>query len=159
MFPIRNKQRLDFNRVLLAWFFAIAAITLVCGAAAGTHPGTEQAVPAANPAKIKVDYPLNGSVFPPDITAPTFLWHDPSQTGTGWVIGISFAGHKQIRIVAPGKNMQVGELDPDAGPGLELTPEQAAQLKARVDAGESQAAVARDVGITRETLYQYLRAA
>jgi Flp pilus assembly protein TadD len=126
VFPIRNKQRLDFNRVLLAWFFAIAAITLVCGAAAGTHPGTEQAVPAANPAKIKVDYPLNGSVFPPDITAPTFLWHDPSQTATGWVIGISFAGHKQIRIVAPGKNMQVGELDPDAGPGLELTPEQAA---------------------------------
>ncbi len=113
-------------RVRRTWVLVIAAITVFCSAGAGTHAATETAVPAANPAKIKVDYPLNGSVFPPDITAPTFLWHDPSQTATGWVIDISFAGHKPIRIVAPGKNMQVGELDPDAGPGLELTPEQAA---------------------------------
>lgn len=124
---LRKKQCLDFNRVLLAWFVAIAAITLVCGAAAGTHPGTEQAILDANVAKIKVDYPLDSSVFPPDITAPTFLWHDPSQGATGWVIDISFAGHgAPMRIEVPGKNLEIGELDPDAGPGPELTPEQAA---------------------------------
>ncbi len=120
---IRNKQRLDFTRVLLARISVITAITLVCGAAAGTHPGMESVAPA----KIHVDYPLDGSVFPPDITAPTFLWHDPSQEATGWIIDISFAGHASpIRIETSGQHMQVGDLDPDAGPGPELTPEQAA---------------------------------
>lgn len=126
MLSIWNKQRFYSTRVVLAWIFAVAAITLVCGAAAGTHPGMESAG-ASNGAKINIDYPLNGSVFPPDITAPTFLWHDPSQTATGWVIDISFAGRATpLRIEAPGKHLQIGELDPDAGPGPELTPEQAA---------------------------------
>lgn len=40
-----------------------------------------------------------------------------------------------------------------------LTPEQATVLKQRVAAGEPKATVARDFGISRETLYQYLRAA
>jgi DNA invertase Pin-like site-specific DNA recombinase len=39
-----------------------------------------------------------------------------------------------------------------------LTPERVKELKSRVDAGEKKAKVAREFGITRETLYQYLRA-
>lgn len=38
-----------------------------------------------------------------------------------------------------------------------LTPEQAAQLAARAKAGEPKAALAREAGVSRETLYQYLR--
>lgn len=40
-----------------------------------------------------------------------------------------------------------------------LTPEQAAQLRRRAAAGEQKTALAREFGISRETLYQYLRAA
>ena len=40
-----------------------------------------------------------------------------------------------------------------------LSPEQITQLKARVDDGEKRAEIARDLGISRETLYQYLRQA
>jgi DNA invertase Pin-like site-specific DNA recombinase len=40
-------------------------------------------------------------------------------------------------------------------PALSLT--QVADLKARVDAGEKKAKIAREMGISRETLYQYLR--
>lgn len=40
-----------------------------------------------------------------------------------------------------------------------LTPEQAASLRQRVAGGEPKATVARDLGISRETLYQYLKAA
>lgn len=39
-----------------------------------------------------------------------------------------------------------------------LTPERVTQLRARVSAGEKKAAVAREFGISRETLYQYVRA-
>jgi DNA invertase Pin-like site-specific DNA recombinase len=38
-----------------------------------------------------------------------------------------------------------------------LSPVQIADLKARVDAGEKKAKIAREMGISRETLYQYLR--
>jgi DNA-binding phage protein len=38
-----------------------------------------------------------------------------------------------------------------------LSPVQIANLKARVDAGEKKAKIAREMGISRETLYQYLR--
>ncbi|MGA9586365.1 MAG: tetratricopeptide repeat protein [Terracidiphilus sp.] len=72
-----------------------------------------------------MDYPLNRSVFPPDITAPTFLWHDPAEAATKWVIDISLAGDAtRMRIEVPGKRLQIGALDPEAGPGPELTPEQ-----------------------------------
>ncbi len=40
-----------------------------------------------------------------------------------------------------------------------LSPEQVAELRKRVAAGEQKAKLARDVGISRETLYQYLRTA
>jgi DNA invertase Pin-like site-specific DNA recombinase len=40
-----------------------------------------------------------------------------------------------------------------------LTPVQADELRRRVASGESKAALAREYGICRETLYQYLRAA
>jgi DNA invertase Pin-like site-specific DNA recombinase len=38
-----------------------------------------------------------------------------------------------------------------------LTPERAQQLRERVAAGEKKAALAREFGISRETLYQYAR--
>lgn len=39
-----------------------------------------------------------------------------------------------------------------------LTAEQIGQLKARVEAGETKSAVAKAFGVSRETVYQYLRA-
>ena len=38
-----------------------------------------------------------------------------------------------------------------------LSPKQVTDLKKRVSAGEAKAAIARDLGISRETLYQYLK--
>lgn len=40
-----------------------------------------------------------------------------------------------------------------------LSPDQVAELRKRVQMGEPKAALARDLGISRETLYQYLRQA
>ena len=34
-----------------------------------------------------------------------------------------------------------------------------AEIRRRVDAGEKKAKIARDFGVSRETIYQYLRAA
>ena len=80
---------------------------------------------------ITVDYPVDGSVFPPEITPPTFLWRDANTNATGWVIDVAFAdGSPGIRVKSAGERMRIGEIDPEAvAPSNELpklTPEQAA---------------------------------
>jgi len=47
---------------------------------------------AAKPAKdeIVIDYPFDNSIFPPDITPPTFQWHYASTTCNAWVLDIQF---------------------------------------------------------------------
>jgi len=38
----------------------------------------------------------------------------------------------------------------------EMTPERIAEIKARIEAGEAKAVIAKDMGISRDTLYRYL---
>ncbi len=82
-------------------------------------------------AAITVDYPAQGSVFPPEITPPTFLWRDAAESATSWAIDISFADRAPgIHMKAPGERMRIGEIDPEAvshnNELPKLTPEQAA---------------------------------
>ncbi|MBL7154319.1 MAG: PD40 domain-containing protein [Phycisphaerae bacterium] len=39
---------------------------------------------------IVVDYPFEGSIFPPEIVAPRFLWHDDAEGVGLWLVDISF---------------------------------------------------------------------
>jgi tetratricopeptide (TPR) repeat protein len=79
-----------------------------------------------------VDYPLEGSVFPPEFPPPTVLWRDASESATGWAIDVAFGegAAPSLRATSGGEPLPVGEIDPRAvGPTNELpklTPEQAA---------------------------------
>ena len=94
-----------------------------------SHPRTT-AQPAASSVllPISIDYPEPGSIFPPGITPPTFLWRDAA--GTSWSLDVSFAdGTPPIRIAAGREHMHLGEIDPETvseSNHPELTPEQAA---------------------------------
>jgi tetratricopeptide (TPR) repeat protein len=82
------------------------------------------------PAPITVDYPAEGSVFPPEITAPTFLWRDGSAAAE-WRIEVEFGdGKAGLQAQAKGDRMKIGEIDPRCLAGTnrppELTPQQAA---------------------------------
>jgi len=69
---------------------------------------------AAAPAVIAVDYPEDGSVFPPEITPPTFLWRDAARDATQWRMAISFGdGSPAIHAVSRGPRMRIGQIDPD----------------------------------------------
>jgi len=39
---------------------------------------------------ITIDYPFDKSIFPPEIVAPSFLWHDPQESSKLWLIDVSF---------------------------------------------------------------------
>ena len=112
--------------LLLMGLAGAGSVFLVCGAALSSSSGSERVASTIQPAKITIDYPASGSVFPEEITPPTFLWRDSCESAKRWGVRVSFAdGSKGIRLEIPGDFMQVAENDPRAGSQAELTPEQA----------------------------------
>jgi tetratricopeptide (TPR) repeat protein len=82
------------------------------------------------PAAIAVDYPADKSVFPPEITPPTFLWRDPVKTNTGWRIDVEFGdGTPGLHLNSKGEGIKIGEIDPrcvaQTNEPPKLTPQQA----------------------------------
>ncbi|HET8548793.1 MAG TPA: tetratricopeptide repeat protein [Bryobacteraceae bacterium] len=71
-----------------------------------------QAALLAAPAAIMIDYPAQGSIFPPDLAPPTFLWRDPIDRSTVWTIEVNFGdAAAPLRISSRGERMQIGEVD------------------------------------------------
>jgi hypothetical protein len=116
-------------KVLLAGIVVAVSLFLLVGraellrASGGDHSSSRNQL-----AKVSIDYPQEGSIFPPEITPPTFLWRDSEPRAKRWVVQVTFADHTDaLRVEVPGEPMRVGELDPEAGPMnelLELTPRQ-----------------------------------
>jgi tetratricopeptide (TPR) repeat protein len=102
---------------------------------------------ARQPAAIVVDYPADGSVFPPEFPAPLVLWRDTGSRATSWSVEAIFAdGGPPIQVEARGERMRVGPIDARCvSPTNELpklTAEQAAARSWRPDA-ETWRAIAR----------------
>ena len=105
----------------------------------GGRAAAQLAQAARQPAAILVDYPRDGSVFPPDFPAPLLLWRDTASHAAAWTVEAAFAdGGPPIRVDVRGERMRVGPIDPrcvsptNALP--KLTPEQAAAHSWRPDA-------------------------
>ncbi len=97
------------------------------GAASSQSAGQD----VAQLASITIDYPRDGSIFPPDIVAPTFFWRDAAKDDTAWVIDVAFSdGSATLRVKARGERFRIGEIDPraisDTNELPQPTPEQAA---------------------------------
>ena len=70
-------------------------------------------VSLGEPSPITIDYPAEGSVFPPEFPAPTWLWRDASTHAAFWEIIITFSdGSPALRAESSGEGMRVGESDP-----------------------------------------------
>ena len=112
------------------------------------------AAPQASPGRlavITVDYPAEGSFFPPEITPPTFLWRDAAANVTSWTIDIAFSDRAPaIHVKSSGEPLRIGEIDPEAVSANnelpKLTPEQAAAHTWTPDAGTWEAIKRHSVG-------------
>lgn len=79
---------------------------------AGMPPDMKPAHKAA--AAIEIDYPEDQSIFPPEFTPPTFIWHDGESAATTWQVDISFTdGPAGIQVITRGERMRIGKIDPD----------------------------------------------
>jgi tetratricopeptide (TPR) repeat protein len=126
------------KRSARAFAIAIAAWLLLCAAwVAG--PGKTVSGATSGLASITVDYPLNGSVFPPDIAPPTFQWRDPAENAHSWQIEVTFGDSStRLRRSSKGEGLKIGEIDPrcisSSNKLPTLTPEQAASHTWKPDA-------------------------
>ena len=106
----------------MKWMLAaLTAAVLAVGLYANSPPPSVSA--------IIVDYPSEGSLFPPDIIAPTFQWRDAEPAATLWRIDITFADRSHaIHLWSQGEKMKLGELDTSLSGYVPptLTPEQQA---------------------------------
>ena len=91
--------------MLMKWMLVtVAAAVLAVGLYASGPPPSVTA--------IVVDYPSEGSLFPPDIIAPTFQWRDAEAAATAWRIDVTFADRAHsIQLWSQGEKMKLGELD------------------------------------------------
>ena len=61
---------------------------------------------------ISIDYPQEGSIFPPGITPPTFLWRDA--VASSWHIDVVFGDKTPpIHLLIKGERMHIGAIDRD----------------------------------------------
>ena len=86
-----------------------------------------------------IDYPQADSVFPPDISAPVFLFRDRSPIADLWRVEVVFSdGSAPLRAVTKGPRFRFGAVDPRcisaANELPKLTPEQADSRTWRPDA-------------------------
>src|SRR3954462_7745285 len=126
------KDRLFHGRLYLVAGFALLVAAAVDAALVKTlHAPAVQAASGKPAAAITVDYPQDESIFPPEITPPTFLWRDAAPDAKTWRIDVTFAGRvKALHVQSQGEGMRIGEIDPrcvsDTNKPPFLTPEQGA---------------------------------
>jgi len=91
---------------------ASSSSTAGSGLMGADQPAPSRAATQKNLAKVLIDYPEDGSIFPPGMTAPAFQWRDGASSNA-WEITVKFAdGAPSVRVVSHGQRMQVGQIDP-----------------------------------------------
>lgn len=110
--PFQLSFHASRDGVTLLILGAIVAAASMLGERAAAQPKSGQDASAAHLASITIDYPLDGSIFPPEITPPTFIWRDAAENATRWRIDIAFAdGSAEMHFQSAGERLAIGEID------------------------------------------------
>ncbi|HEY1759469.1 MAG TPA: hypothetical protein VGG72_29115 [Bryobacteraceae bacterium] len=120
-------MRCSFNSWISSKRYFRPLVALLLFGASPLHAQPSRPQPSLWP--IAIDYPEDGSIFPPGITPPTFWWRDAA--GTSWTIDIAFAGKSApLHVISRAERLKLGPVDPACIGRKEdlptLTPRQAA---------------------------------
>ena len=76
---------------------ALVIILTVCACARDSGPATPLAFPTEPSGQLEITYPLDETLFPPDIVAPTFVWSDETEGVHQWQVLLQFSGEDEVR--------------------------------------------------------------
>jgi Flp pilus assembly protein TadD/Tol biopolymer transport system component len=78
-------------RISVGGFVFLAAALTFCALGTGCKPAPV-AFPSAASGQLQIKYPLDDTLFPPEIVAPTFVWSDPTEGVSEWKVLLRFGG-------------------------------------------------------------------
>lgn len=55
------------------------------------------------PGKLSITYPKDGTIFPPEIVPPTFIWNETNQTANKWLVIVDLNGNERITLFTENK--------------------------------------------------------
>ena len=88
-----------------------AGLAFLWGVAAAANGRTAHDTPK-DAAPLLIDFPEPGSIFPPEITPPTFLWRETTGEAIAWRIEVLFAERgTRVRENSAGEKPHLGEID------------------------------------------------
>ena len=103
--------RLPRGEKLLRTIGLFAALAFLWGVFAPASGGAAQGTPKET-APVLIDFPEPGSIFPPDITPPTFLWRETTGGAIAWRVEIVFGERgPRVKEKSAGEKPHVGEID------------------------------------------------
>src|SRR5512139_4028324 len=73
----------------------VAAFSLGACSKAPTAPA-KVTFPSAPSGSLAISYPLDETLFPPEIVAPTFVWKDESPGVANWVVMVRLQGSSEV---------------------------------------------------------------
>jgi tetratricopeptide (TPR) repeat protein len=87
--------------------------TMLAVGGCGQDPGPAPiAFPGADSGRLEIRYPLDGTLFPPEIVAPTFVWSDETAGVERWELMLRFEGDDgTLRFTAPEPGWRPSETD------------------------------------------------
>ena len=85
----RAKTSTAATYLLLAATLALAA----CGQGSAPAPLSFPSEPAG---RLAIKYPLDGTLFPPEIVAPTVAWSDETEGVATWMVLVRFDGTDEV---------------------------------------------------------------
>jgi tetratricopeptide (TPR) repeat protein len=74
----------------------LLAAMLLLGACSKQSGPAQVAFPAEPDGALEIRYPLDETLFPPEIVAPTFVWSDGSEGVKNWVVLLRFGGQGEV---------------------------------------------------------------
>ena len=110
---LRHKNRFETLSLLCGapTLVALLLVSLLALSACNGHSATETLLefPTAPAGKLEITYPLNETLFPLDIVAPTFIWNDQTAQIEQWQILLEKTKSRYVRRQAPYRDFQLVE--------------------------------------------------
>jgi len=84
------------NKTLLTFAFIVSTLCALTACKSDSSETTAlSTVPAASLGQLRIEYPLNDTLFPPGIVSPNFIWNDETAAVSQWKILFRFNEQKE----------------------------------------------------------------